>query len=156
VTGVRAWPVVGAVLAVVSLGLSWGGAVSGAAHPARVAVVGALVLAAAAWRTGRARLLDAALVVGAVGLLVGGVDASPGRLVFATALGCLLRVRAQSSGWARRASNATSSSTAPASSASSRSHSSSSGTDTARPTDSTSRPVPSSSDDSRRSTSPSV
>jgi len=91
VTGPRAWAGVAAALAVVSLGLSWGGQVSGAAHPARVAVIGALLLAAAAWRTGRDGLMTAALVVGVVGVLLGGLDASPGRLVFAGALACLVR-----------------------------------------------------------------
>jgi hypothetical protein len=90
VTGERAWSLAATALGVVSLGLSWSGQVSGAAHPARVAVVAALVLAAAARRSGRNALGTSAVVAGGVGVLLGGVDASPGRLVFAGALGCLL------------------------------------------------------------------
>ena len=86
----RAWPVAAAVLAVVSLGLPWSGQLAGAAHPARVAVVAGLVLAAAGLRTGRDHLLTAAGAAGAVGVLLGGVDPSPGRLALAGAVACLV------------------------------------------------------------------
>jgi len=77
-------------LAVASLGLPWTGQLPGAQHPARAAVVAALVLALAGWRTGRDRLLTAALLAGGVGVLVGGLDATPGRMAFAAAGACLV------------------------------------------------------------------
>jgi hypothetical protein len=86
----RGWFVAGAVLAVASLGLPWTGELSGAAHPARVAVVAGLVLAVAGLRSGRDRLLTAAVVVGGLGVLIGGVEPAPGRLALAAAVGCLV------------------------------------------------------------------
>ena len=78
------------MLAVAALGLPWGGQLTGAAHPARVAVVAGLALAAGALRTGRARLPAAAAAVGAVGVLLGGLDPSPGRIALAGSVGCLV------------------------------------------------------------------
>ncbi|MGY1839332.1 MULTISPECIES: hypothetical protein [unclassified Modestobacter] len=96
----RGWLGAAALLGVAALGLSWGFG-PGAAHPARVAVVLGLVLAVAAVRTGRDRLLLAAVAAGAVGVLLGGPDPTPGRLALAAATGCLLAHRA-----ARRAPTA--------------------------------------------------
>jgi hypothetical protein len=96
----RGWLAAAALLAVAALGLPWTGQLAGAAHPARVAVVAAVALAAAGLRTGRAPLLTAATGVGVVGVLLGGPDPAPGRLALAAAVGCLvmgtraLRVRA--------------------------------------------------------------
>ena len=89
-SGGRAWAVGGVVLAVAALGLPWTGQLPGAQHPARVAVVAALVLALAGLRRGRDELLTAALVAGAVGVLIGGLDATPGRLALAAAVACLV------------------------------------------------------------------
>jgi hypothetical protein len=86
----HAWYVAAAVLAVLALGLPWTGSLAGAAHPARVAVVTALVLAGAGLRTGRDRLVTAAAVAGTVGVLLGGLDPTPGRLALAGAVACLL------------------------------------------------------------------
>jgi hypothetical protein len=86
----RTWFVVAAALAVVSLGLPWSGQLAGAAHPARVAVVAALALAAAGLRTGRNGLLGAAAAAGAGGVLLGGPDPSTGRLALAGAVVCLV------------------------------------------------------------------
>ncbi|HEV7871756.1 MAG TPA: hypothetical protein VGO95_10910 [Modestobacter sp.] len=86
----RAWLLAGAVLAVAALGLPWTGQLAGAAHPARVAVVAGLVLAVAGLRTGRDRLLTAAVAAGAVGVLLGGPDPTPGRLALAGAVACLV------------------------------------------------------------------
>jgi hypothetical protein len=86
----RAWFVAAAVLAVAALGLPWTGQLSGAASPARVAVVGGLVLAAAGLRTRRHRLLLAAAGAGLAGVLLGGPEPAPGRLALAAAVGCLL------------------------------------------------------------------
>ncbi|MQA35431.1 hypothetical protein [Modestobacter roseus] len=85
----RGWLAAAAVLAVAALGLSWG-PVAGAGHPARVAVVLAAVLAVAAVRSGGDRLLLAAVAAGAVGVLLGGPDPTPGRVALAAATGCLL------------------------------------------------------------------
>jgi hypothetical protein len=90
VNGGRAWYLAGAALAVAALGLPWSGQLPGAAHPARVAIVAALVLAAAGLRSGRDRLVTAAVVAGVVGVLIGGVDATAGRLALAGAVACLL------------------------------------------------------------------
>jgi hypothetical protein len=90
VSGGRAWYLAGAVLAVAALGLPWSGQLSGAAHPARVAIVAALVLAVAGLRSGRDRLVTAAAGAGVVGVLLGGVDATAGRLALAGAVACLL------------------------------------------------------------------
>jgi membrane protein implicated in regulation of membrane protease activity len=86
----RVWLLAGGVLAVAALGLPWTGQLAGAAHPARVAVVAGLVLAVAGLRTGRDRLLTAAVGAGAVGVLLGGPDATPGRLALAGAVACLV------------------------------------------------------------------
>jgi hypothetical protein len=86
----RAWLLAGGVLAVAALGLPWTGQLAGAAHPARVAVVAGLVLAVAGLRTGRDRLLTAAVGAGAVGVLLGGLDPTPGRLALAGAVACLV------------------------------------------------------------------
>jgi hypothetical protein len=86
----RGWWIGGACLAVLSLGMPWDGLLIGAAHPARAAVVGALVLAAAGLRTGRERLLTAALGTATVGVLLGGLAPSPGRLALAGAVACLV------------------------------------------------------------------
>jgi hypothetical protein len=90
VTGERAWTLAGAVLAVAALGLPWTGQLPGAASPARVAIVAGLVLAGAGLRTGRDRLVTAAVVAGVVGVLLGGVDPTPGRLALAGAVACLV------------------------------------------------------------------
>lgn len=84
------WLLAAGALGVVALGLPWSGQLAGAAHPARVAVVAAVVLAAAGWRTGRDGLLTAALVAVAAGMLLGGLDASAGRLALAAAGVCLV------------------------------------------------------------------
>jgi hypothetical protein len=95
VSGGRGWLVAGAALALAALGLPWDGQLTGAAHPARVAIVAALVLAAAGLRTGRGVLLTAALVAGTAGVLVGGLDVAPGRLALAGAVaGLVLGCRA--------------------------------------------------------------
>jgi hypothetical protein len=86
----RAWALAGAALAVTSLGLPWTGLLPGAAHPARVAVVAGLALAVAGVRTGRNGLLLAALIAGIAGILIGGVDATAGRLALAGAVACLV------------------------------------------------------------------
>jgi hypothetical protein len=86
----RAWFLAGAALAVAALGLPWTGQLAGAAHPARVAVVAGLVLATAGLRTGRDRLLTAAVGAGGVGVLLGGLDATPGRLALAGAVCAVL------------------------------------------------------------------
>ncbi len=78
-------------LAVLSLGLPWG-LLPGTAHPARVAVLGAVALVLVALRTGRPRLLTAGAAVAGVGVLLGGVDATPGRLALAAATACLVAV----------------------------------------------------------------
>ena len=89
-TAGRGWLATAAVLAVASLGLPWTDQLPGAAHPARVAIVAGLLLAVAGVRTGRDRLLTAAAGAGAVGVLLGGPDATPGRLALAAAVACLV------------------------------------------------------------------
>ena len=86
----RGWWLPGAVRAVAALGLPWTGQLAGAAHPARVAVVAGLVLAGAGLRSGRDRLLTAAVGAGVVGVLLGGVDPAPGRVALAGAVVCLV------------------------------------------------------------------
>ena len=86
----RGWLVAAAVLAVASLGLPWTGQLAGAAHPARVAVVAAVAFAVAGLRSGHHRLLTAAAGAGAVGVVLGGPDPTPGRLALAAAVACLL------------------------------------------------------------------
>jgi hypothetical protein len=90
VSGGRGWLAAGAALALAALGLPWNGHLTGAAHPARVGIVAALVLAAVGLCTGRDRLLTAALGAGIAGVLPGGLDAAPGRLALAGALACLV------------------------------------------------------------------
>ena len=86
----RGWLAAGAFLAVASLGLPWSGPLTGAAVPARVAVVAAVALGAAGLFGGRDRLLTAALGAVVVGVLLGGPEASPGRVALALAGGCLV------------------------------------------------------------------
>jgi hypothetical protein len=86
----RAWLVAAAVLAAASLGLPWSGQLVGAASPARIAVVAALVLGAVGLRTGRDLLVRAAAGAGLVGVLLGGPDPAPGRLALAAAVVCLV------------------------------------------------------------------
>jgi hypothetical protein len=90
VTAGRAWTLAAAVLAVAALGLPWAGQLPGAAAPARVAIVAGLVFAGAGLRAGRDWLVAAAGVAGVLGVLLGGVDPTPGRLALAGAVGCLL------------------------------------------------------------------
>jgi hypothetical protein len=86
----RAWLVAAAVLVVAALGLPWTGAPAGTAHPARVAVIAAVVLAVGGLRTGRDSLVTGAVGAGMVGVLLGGLDPTPGRLALAGAVACLL------------------------------------------------------------------
>lgn len=86
----RGWFLGAAVLAVASLGLPWTGELSGAAHPARVAVLAAVALAVVGQRRGQERWLAAALAAAGVGVLLGGFDASPGRVALAGAATCLV------------------------------------------------------------------
>jgi hypothetical protein len=102
----RRWLLAAAVLAGASLGLPWAGDLIGAELPARVAVTLGAALAMAGLRTGRDRLTVAAVVVGAVGAVVGGgltqPAGSPGRLALAAAVVCLvLGARAGSPGGVR-------------------------------------------------------
>jgi hypothetical protein len=90
VSGGRGWLLAGAALALAALGLPWDAQLTGAAHPARVAVVAALVLGTAGLRTGRDLLLTTALAAGIAGVLLGGADAAPGRLALAGAVGGLV------------------------------------------------------------------
>jgi hypothetical protein len=90
VSGGRGWPVAGAALAFAALGLPWDGQLTGAAHPARVAIVAAVVLATAGLRTGRDLLLTTALAAGIAGVLLGGLDVAPGRLALAGAVAALV------------------------------------------------------------------
>jgi hypothetical protein len=90
VTAGRAWTLAAAVLAVAALGLPWSGQLPGAASPARVAIVAGLLLAGAGLRAGRDGLVTAAVLAGVVGVLLGGLDPTPGRLALAAALGCLV------------------------------------------------------------------
>jgi hypothetical protein len=90
VSSARGWSLAAAALAVAALGLPWSGQLPGASSPSRVAVVAGLALAAAGLRTGRDRLLTAALAAALVGVLLGGVDATPGRLALAAAAACLV------------------------------------------------------------------
>ncbi|WP_369140251.1 hypothetical protein [Modestobacter versicolor] len=86
----RGWSLGAAVLALASLGLSWAGQVSGAAHPARAAIVVGLLLGWTGYRRRSGRLLAAAAGAGVVGVLSGGLDASPGRVALAGAVVCLV------------------------------------------------------------------
>ena len=84
------WLLAAAGCAAAALGLPWSGQLAGAAHPARVAVVVGVLLAVAGWRSGRDRLLAAAVAVAGAGVLLGGLDPSPGRLALVVAVACLL------------------------------------------------------------------
>jgi hypothetical protein len=86
----RGWFLASAVLAVASLGLPWAGRLSGAEHPARVAIVAGLVLAGLGLRRDGGRELTAAVGAGVVGVLLGGLDATPGRVALAAAVVCLV------------------------------------------------------------------
>ncbi|MCZ2822941.1 MULTISPECIES: hypothetical protein [unclassified Modestobacter] len=86
----RGWFLGAAALALASLGLPWAGQLSGAGHPARVAVLAALALAVMGLRRGEDRWLTAALAAAGVGLLLGGLDASSGRMALAGAAVCLV------------------------------------------------------------------
>ncbi|MCZ2806988.1 hypothetical protein O2W18_17925 [Modestobacter sp. VKM Ac-2983] len=89
-TAGRGWFLGAAALALASLGLPWAGQLSGAGHPARVAVLAALALAVVGLRRGEDRWLTAALAAAGVGLLIGGLDASSGRMALAGAAVCLV------------------------------------------------------------------
>ena len=84
------WLPAAAGCAAAALGLPWAGQLPGAAHPARVAVVVAVLLAVAGWRSGRDQLLTVAVAVAGGGLLLGGLDASPGRVALVAATACLV------------------------------------------------------------------
>lgn len=85
----RGWFLGAGVLALASLGLPWAGQLSGAAHPARVAVVAALALAVVGLRRRQEQWLTAAFAAACVGVLLGGLDASSGRVALAGAATCL-------------------------------------------------------------------
>ena len=89
-TAGRGWLAAGALLAAAALGLPWAGPLTGADVPARMAVVAAVALAAAGLRSERDRLLTAALGAVVVGVLLGGPEASPGRVALAAAGACLV------------------------------------------------------------------
>ncbi|MCZ2827335.1 hypothetical protein O2W14_00615 [Modestobacter sp. VKM Ac-2986] len=89
-TPARGWSAAAAVLAAAALGLRWDGPLTGADVPARVAVVAAVVLAVAGLRSGRDRLLTAALGAVAAGVLLGGPEAGPGQVALAAAGICLV------------------------------------------------------------------
>ncbi|WP_222195655.1 hypothetical protein [Modestobacter italicus] len=84
------WLLAASVCAAGALGLSWSGQLAGAAHPARVLVVAAVLLTVVGWQRGRDQLLTAALAAAGVGVLLGGLDASPGRLALGAAAACLV------------------------------------------------------------------
>lgn len=86
----RGWFLGAGLLALASLGLPWSGQLSGAGHPARVAVVAAVALAVVGLRRRQDQWLTAALVAAGVGLLLGGIDASSGRVALAAAATCLV------------------------------------------------------------------
>ena len=86
----RRWVAAGGVLAAISLGLPWAPGAPGSTQPSRVLVVTALVLVVLALRRGRPVLLPAAAAVAAGGVVLGGLDSSPGRLALAVAVFCLL------------------------------------------------------------------
>ena len=86
----RGWYLAAGGLAVAALGLPWTGQLPGAASPARVAVVAGLLLAVVGLRTGRDSLVRAALGAAVVGVVLGGVQASPGRLALAAGAACLV------------------------------------------------------------------
>ena len=86
----RGWYLAAGGLAVAAVGLPWTGQLPGAASPARVAVVAGLLLAVVGLRTGRDSLVRAALGAAVVGVVLGGVQASPGRLALAAGAACLV------------------------------------------------------------------
>jgi hypothetical protein len=83
------WLAAAGVLAVASLGLPWSPGTVGTGAPSRVAIVAAIALVVLGVTRGRAGLLPVAVLVGAAGVLLGGVTASPGRLALAAAVVCL-------------------------------------------------------------------
>jgi hypothetical protein len=83
------WLAAAGVLAVVSLGLPWSPGTVGTGAPSRVAIIAAVAPVALGLTRGRAGLLPVAVLVGAAGVLLGGVTASPGRLALAAAVACL-------------------------------------------------------------------
>ena len=83
------WLITAGALAVVSLGLPWSSGTAGTDAPSRVAIVAAIALVGLGVTRGRARLLSAAVLVGAAGVLRGALTASPGRLALAAAVACL-------------------------------------------------------------------
>jgi hypothetical protein len=84
------WLAMAGALAVLSLGLPWSPSTIGTGAPARVAIVAAIVLVALGVTRGRDRLLPVAVLVGAAGVLVGGLSPSPGRVALAAAVACLV------------------------------------------------------------------
>jgi hypothetical protein len=84
------WLAAAGALAVLSLGLPWSPLTAGTGAPARVAIVAAIVLVVLGVSRGRDRLLPVAVLVGAAGVLVGGLSPSPGRLALAAAVACLV------------------------------------------------------------------
>jgi hypothetical protein len=84
------WLAAAGALAVLSLGLPWSPGTAGTGEPARVAIVGAVVLVVLGTTRGRHRLLPVAVLVGTAGVLVGGLSPSPGRLALAAAVACLV------------------------------------------------------------------
>ena len=86
----RRWAAAAGVLAAVSLGLLWAPGAAGATQPSRVLAVAAVVLVVLAVRGARPALLPVAAVVAAIGVVLGGIDPSPGRLALAGAVVCLL------------------------------------------------------------------
>jgi hypothetical protein len=77
---------VAAGCAVLALGLPWDDVFAGAQHPARVAVVGAVVLTLVGLRTRSRVALRSAVVVGGAGVLLGDLTVSGGRLALAVAV----------------------------------------------------------------------
>jgi hypothetical protein len=83
------WLAASGVLAVLSLGLPWSASTAGTGAPSRVAIIAAIALVTTGLVRGRDRLLSAAVLVAAAGVLIGGVGPSPGRLSLAAAVACL-------------------------------------------------------------------
>ena len=77
---------VAACCAVLALGLPWDDVFAGAQHPARVAVVGAVVLTLVGLRTRSRVALRSAVVVGGAGVLLGDLTVSGGRLALAVSV----------------------------------------------------------------------
>jgi hypothetical protein len=83
------WLAASGVLAVHSQGLPWSASTAGTGAPSRVAIIAAIALVTTGLVRGRDRLLSAAVLVAAAGVLIGGVGPSPGRLSLAAAVACL-------------------------------------------------------------------